>query len=138
MILPGPNKAMMCMTCLKDKPPSLCTKCAVNKANAGFSWCQACFESDDKCRKCGKNQPNEGYKWCETCYQAQDNPIDCFPQPTQAVTRGSPKDLCPCGKPKFFNLTDKKLFDFCGQTCAQQHYTGILMIHSVTSIRGSL
>ena len=115
----------MCMTCLKDKPPSLCTKCTTNKANAGFSWCQTCFESDDKCRKCGKTQPNEGYKWCETCYQAQDNPIDCFPQEVAV----NPKELCPCGNPKFYNMKEKKLFDFCGQTCAQQHYTGILVVY---------
>ncbi|KAI6651538.1 hypothetical protein LOD99_5146 [Oopsacas minuta] len=125
---PGPtNKGQLCMTCMQNKPPSLCTKCKSGKANPGFSWCQACFETDDTCRKCGKNDPNEGYKWCEACYLAQENPVDCIIPEVVPIPANK---ACLCGRPKFYNIKEKKLFDFCGQTCAQQHFTayGVLKL----------
>ena len=117
------NRDMLCVTCLQNKPPSRCTRCKADNANPGYSWCQACFESDDKCRKCNKNSPNEGFKWCESCYQGQQQVIDCVP-PVEAAA--SPLKACPsCKRQRYFDIKEKKLFDFCGQTCAQQHYAGV-------------
>ena len=105
-----------------------CVKCRKNNANPGFKWCQNCYDGNNAgmCLKCGKNPPNAGFKWCEPCFQNKkaENPIDCVPEELPQAER------CPsCDKKKFYDLKKKKLFDFCGQTCAAQHYKSEFISH---------